>query len=91
VHALRLRNELPLQGQLPEPKTFYGGVGERVAAMLQTLFIKTNFILDDETTRTYNVFPVSRALSPTLSRATGEGAPARFIKQFARTKKLGKI
>ncbi len=25
VHALRLRNELPLQGQFPEPKEFYGG------------------------------------------------------------------
>gem|GEM_PF-5460523 len=53
VHALRLRNELPLQGQFPEPKGFYSRVGERVVTMLQTVFIKTDFIFYDETIRTY--------------------------------------
>jgi len=83
VHALRLRNELPLQVQLPEPKMFYGGVGERVITMLQTLLIKPNFIFYDKTTRTYfTLFPASRALSPAISRKgyeRGEGAAARFV------------
>jgi hypothetical protein len=55
-------------------------VGERVLAIFHTLFIKTNFIFYDEATcALLMLFPILRALSPTLSRATGEGARPRQL------------
>jgi hypothetical protein len=42
VHALRLRNELPLQGQFPEPKEFSGGVRERgLESWIRGIFLPT--------------------------------------------------
>jgi hypothetical protein len=52
VHALRLRNELPLQGQFPEPKMFYGGLGRGVGCYAKNfiqipyLLVKNNLLIN---------------------------------------------
>jgi len=71
VHALRLRNELPLQGQFPEPKGFYSGVGERVRETWEK--VDKYPICNPPKRNLNNVYCIATTLSPTLSRATGEG------------------